>query len=314
VVCLAVEENEREEMPKKQDQKLPPPKLVKPAEEVAQILQGQIDSGRDLLEEEIDSLTALSQALGRFRPWSEGNKHYLALLFDNSSKLDDYEKPLQRPPVFIVGDPAERSLTEQVKGYKDWLSQLVLRLESTLQYVQTIARLEKVNQPGLAVSPNAGYRSHRLVGRRVFVVHGHDDAAKLAVARFLVTLDLEPIILNEQPNLSRTIIEKFEDYSDVQYAVVLLTPDDIGYAKSEPKNKKPRARQNVIFELGYFIARLGRRNVCALHKGNVEILSDFQGVAWEPMDEHDGWHNKLIREMRGVGIEIDANKLIPGGS
>ena len=102
---------------------------------------------------------------------------------------------------------------------------------------------------------------------QVFVIHGHDESARESVARFLEKLELEPIILHEQPNKGRTIIEKFEDYADVRFAVVLLTPDDVGAVKDRADDLRPRARQNVVFEFGFFIGKLGRERVCALGEG-----------------------------------------------
>jgi len=146
--------------------------------------------------------------------------------------------------------------------------------------------------------------------RRVFVVHGHDEATKEAVARFLTKLSLEPVILHEQPNQGRTIIEKFESHAEVDFAVVLLTPDDVGYAAGEPDDSRPRARQNVIFELGYFVGRLGRSRVCALHKGSVDILSDYDGVIYVSMDDPQGWRLLLAREIKAAGIDVDLNKAL----
>jgi predicted nucleotide-binding protein len=145
--------------------------------------------------------------------------------------------------------------------------------------------------------------------RKVFIVHGHDDAAREALARFLAKIDLEPIILNEQVSGNRTIIEKIEEYGDdVGFAVVLLTPDDAGAAMADKDKLQPRARQNVIFELGYFIGRLGRNNVCALKKGDLEVLSDYAGVVYTAMDAAGAWKTTLAREIDSVGIEIDFNK------
>ena len=146
--------------------------------------------------------------------------------------------------------------------------------------------------------------------RRVFVVHGHDEATKEAVARFLSKLSLEPVILHEQPNQGRTIIEKFEGHADVDFAVVLLTPDDVGHPASVPEDSRPRARQNVIFELGYFVGRLGRSRVCALYKGSVEILSDYEGVIYISMDDPQGWRLLLAREIKATGIDVDLNKAL----
>lgn len=145
--------------------------------------------------------------------------------------------------------------------------------------------------------------------RRVFVVHGHDEEAKQSVARFLENLELEVIILHEQPNQGRTIIEKFEDYADVGFAVVLLTPDDMGAVRGEIDNLRPRARQNVVLELGFLVGKLGRQRVCALYKGNVEIPSDFAGILWVPMDPGGAWCFTLGREMKAAKLSVDLNKL-----
>jgi predicted nucleotide-binding protein with TIR-like domain len=145
--------------------------------------------------------------------------------------------------------------------------------------------------------------------RKIFVVHGHDGEARETVARCLEKLDLEPIILHEMPDKGRTIIEKFENHSDVPFAVVLLTPDDMGYARDiNPEEAKPRCRQNVMLELGYFIGKLGRDKVCALRKEGVEIPSDYQGVLFTDLDSTGGWRLKLAKEIKDAGIGVDLNR------
>jgi CheY-like chemotaxis protein len=144
----------------------------------------------------------------------------------------------------------------------------------------------------------------------VFIVHGHDDIARETVARFIEQLGLRAIILGDQPSNGRTIIAKIEHYSRVGFVIVLLTPDDIGYAKSQPRQKKFRARQNVIFELGFFIGKLGHSRVCSLYKEDVEILSDYQGVVYIPLDSDGGWKIRLARELLAAGIHFDQKNLI----
>jgi predicted nucleotide-binding protein len=145
---------------------------------------------------------------------------------------------------------------------------------------------------------------------KVFVVHGHDPGAKDAVARFLEKIELQAVILQEQPDQGLTIIEKFESYaSQVGFAVVLLTPDDLGGPASAPAQVS-RARQNVIFELGYFAGKLGRGRACLLRKGEVEIPSDLYGVIYTDMDGSDGWKFKLARELKAAGLKFDADKLL----
>lgn len=144
---------------------------------------------------------------------------------------------------------------------------------------------------------------------RVFIVHGHDEAPRETVARFISGIGLDPVILHEQANRGMTIPEKLIANGNVGFAVVLLTPDDVGRAKSETDDN-PRARQNVILELGYFVGRLGRERVCALLKDKVEIPSDYMGVVYTPFDAGGGWRQQLAKELQAVGYEIDWNKVM----
>lgn len=145
--------------------------------------------------------------------------------------------------------------------------------------------------------------------KKVFVVHGHDNEAKQELARVLEKSDFEAIILHEQPNAGKTIIEKIERFSDVGYAIVLYTECDKGRDKNVPiEQEKSRARQNVVFEHGYLIAKLGRDHVCALVKGDVETPGDISGVVYVPMDENGAWKIQLAKDMQDVGLPVDMNK------
>jgi predicted nucleotide-binding protein len=144
--------------------------------------------------------------------------------------------------------------------------------------------------------------------RKVFIVHGRSDVALRKVSEFLKSLDLEVVILYRQPNQGQTVIEKFEKHSDVGFAVVLLTPDDEGAPVNEPTKKQKRARQNVILELGYFIARLGRERVCPLRVGEVELPSDIHGIVWVPYDNAGDWRVKLAEEINLSGIKVDMGR------
>jgi predicted nucleotide-binding protein len=148
-----------------------------------------------------------------------------------------------------------------------------------------------------------------LAANKVFVVHGHDEAALQAVARFLEQIGLEAIVLREQPDRGRTIIEKFQECAGhVGFAVVLLTPDDVAGTVAAPASAL-RARQNVIFELGYFAGKLGRGRACLLRKGNVEIPSDLYGVIYTDLDDAGGWKLNLVRELKAAGMQFDANRM-----
>lgn len=131
------------------------------------------------------------------------------------------------------------------------------------------------------------------------------------MARFLERLEQDVIILREQPNQGRTIIEKFEDYSDVGFAVVLLTPDDRGGPASAGFDEQHyRARQNVILELGYFLGRSGRSRVCALYREGVEIPSDYSGILYVKLDADGGWRLRLAKELNATGLPVDMNKAL----
>lgn len=184
---------------------------------------------------------------------------------------------------------------------------------STGRYLKTLRSIHDRLELLPALEPESApawgaKRTKDLSSRRVFVVHGHDDGLKETVARFLAKLDLDPVILHEQPNRGRTIIEKFEDHSDVAFAVVLFTPDDMGYPAGKVDDSKPRARQNVVLELGFFMAALGRDRVCVLYKGGVDVPSDYSGVLYEEVDPRGAWRFRLASEIRGAGIDVDLNR------
>jgi predicted nucleotide-binding protein len=160
-----------------------------------------------------------------------------------------------------------------------------------------------------AISENQTAKTVDADPRRVFVVHGRDQTARETVARFLERLGLETVILHEMPNAGRTIIEKIEKYSDVAFAVVLLTPDDVGALKDDSGNLHSRARQNVVLELGYFIAKLGRENVCPLYVEGVELPSDVSGLVYVEMDSGGGWKLKLAKELEETGFSIDRSRI-----
>jgi len=143
----------------------------------------------------------------------------------------------------------------------------------------------------------------------VFIVHGHDEVARLKLEEFLGKVGLNPIVLSHQADEGRTIIEKIEKYSNVGFAIVLYTYCDDGKEKTESEYKK-RARQNVVFEHGYMIAKLGRNKVCALRKGDIEIPSDYQGVIFKTMDESGGWQIELAKELKASGYSVDMNSLL----
>jgi predicted nucleotide-binding protein len=185
------------------------------------------------------------------------------------------------------------------------LQSQVAHLEGLVELLETESQL----QQGRAISTSDP--STDVAGHRVFLVHGHDEGTMHEVARFLEQLDQDVIVLREQPNSGRTIIEKFEDYSEVAFSVVLLTSDDQGGPMGQPlENQLARARQNVVLELGYFLGKLGRQRVCALYREGVEIPSDYSGVLYVPLDPEGAWRLKLAKELKAANLPVDMNKAL----
>ena len=157
--------------------------------------------------------------------------------------------------------------------------------------------------PAPIVPPPVVGRLHDFNTEQVFIVHGHDDLAKLEMADFIESLGLTPIILHMQASSGRTIIEKIEHYSSVGFGIVLYTPCDVG-SKAGALNGSYRARQNVIFEHGYLIGKLGRSRVAAVVKDTVETPNDISGVVYVPLDAQNTWKEELKKEMRSIGYNI----------
>ncbi|HEY1546150.1 MAG TPA: nucleotide-binding protein [Xanthobacteraceae bacterium] len=145
---------------------------------------------------------------------------------------------------------------------------------------------------------------------KVFVVHGRDDGAKNEVALFLRAMGLEPIILHLRPNGGRHLLTKFREESEgAAFAVILMTPDDEG-GIAGAVDRRPRARQNVVFELGFFIGKLGPGRVAALLNGNVEKPSDFDGIAYISFDSDSHWKTELARELHHAKVPFDPAKAL----
>lgn len=273
--------------------------LIVSREDAALKLAERIERGKELLQREIGSWEQLKTARGEYYKWSDYNKELLRRLFSNGMLAAEYSDyvgvgfiSLSRP----VLDEDVRELRGDIKKHITRLESIHERLE--LFPVET------------SVSSGSELRSvETACGGRVFVVHGHDEAARELTARFLERLGFEAIILHEKPNEGRTIIEKLEHYASVDFAVVLLTPDDVGAVATSAKTMNSRSRQNVVLELGYFFGKLGRDKVCALYKGGVELPSDMLGVIYIALDSEGAWKYSLAKELRAAGLAVDMNKV-----
>ena len=280
------------------------PKLRVSRDEADKKIERQIEEGQRLHDQQISSEDELNYAIMDSDNWSIYNIELLRKLFDISapadqhtkfdySRLDDEEIYDRRMLDMHVPD-----LEDEVKEYQESMA-------------RSISSLKGIHHRLLELYGESSDMSQPTFGNNVFIVHGHDQAAKHAIAGFVRRLGLNPIILDEQANRGQTIIEKFEENADeVGFAIVLLTPDDVGAPKDKQDELKPRARQNVVLELGYFMGKLGRERVCPLFKDDIENPSDIDGVVYVPMDSSDGWQLKLAREMNQAGLPVDPQKLL----
>jgi hypothetical protein len=273
--------------------------------EVDAIIEEQLTRGQELLAAgaSVRDSNALATWEHDLERWHALGRDALATGYDTPEPADEfYEAALGRPFRRVNQNDAE-TLRYRLEATKAGINTL-LSLRERLRFAE-----EPVLPP--ATSPAGIAKGTGLPGNTIFIVHGHDEAAKQEVARFLErVVTPKVVILEEQPDLGRTIIEKFEEHAGkVGYAVVLLTADDEGRKRGE-EHLRPRARQNVILELGFFVGVLGRPRVALVYEEGVELPSDIQGVLYLLLDHAGGWKTRLAREMRAVGVPIDTDALL----
>lgn len=287
-------------MPKRSSKADPPEKLpssVAPAKGI-ELLQRQIDSGRQLLGEQ-----TLSEHT--FTAWTDFSEQCVIRAFGKNSDRHRSFRNAGPWGGFAIGSYDEEPSSELVE-YRDRLKDKVANLESSIAVLKL--DLELAGESSTNATPTIP--PPEMHPTDVFLVHGHDHKARSEVARFVEKLGVNVIILDEKPSRGRTIPEQLEAHSNVGFAIVLLTPDDRGGSvSSSVEEYEPRARQNVLIELGYFWGLLGRDRVCALYVEGVDVPSDFKGVLFTPLDPHDGWKLKLFRELSAAGINPSADAL-----
>lgn len=255
--------------------------------------------------EAITELRASEVVLGRlssspkFKKWHRNTEIAITKIFGDSRHIGDFKDV--RYGLSIVSSRTSES--EWRQAYLHGLDSADAILESMLEEIE-----EDWDDDVNVSMPPSPEKISRPDTNEIFVIHGRDEGIREMVAGFLRQLKLEPVILFEQSSQGRTIIEKFEQHAEVGFAIALLTPDDAGSLEGE--KKRPRARQNVIFELGFFIGSIGRERVCALTKGEVEIPSDYSGVLYIPLNDPDGWKLRLFRELKDAGYNVDTNWII----
>lgn len=237
---------------------------------------------------EIDSLLDgnVTSKAAAFQAWHTKAERFLIKRFGQDSFEHQKLKSTEfRPSVYM-------STQEVVFACKRGLNATKLTFESYLSEM-------------CEATESVAHQENITVFDRVFIVHGHDGELKHAVARMVEKQGLEAIILSEQANKGKTIIEKFEENSDVSGAICLFTADDQGRAKAAP-DEQPRARQNVVFEAGYFMGKLSRSRVVIIAESGVELPSDMQGIVYT---NKNNWEIDVLKELKAMGYAVDFNKL-----
>jgi len=292
-------------------------RLRVPRHEAEAILDRHIEEGTSISAEaaSVTDLDSYREWQGRFRRWRDVTSRALQRVFSTNEASGAFRSAASPGVVVVTGN-----VDDEFRDDQSALANGVNKLQSLKE------QLEYIDEPTViaedeAPSPNAARGARARVptaNAKVFVVHGRDDALKTRVQLLLErTGEHEITVLHEQPDRGRTIIEKFEDHaSDADYAVVLLSGDDLGrlnpkFAEKgeEEPAEAPRARQNVVLELGYFLGQLGRARVTVLYEPGVEIPSDYTGVAYTELDPGGTWEAKLLLELRSADLSFDLNKL-----
>lgn len=265
-------------------------------------LEERIEIGKNLLNRSVTQIDQLEQLETDFYKWNDYNSEYLKQVFNNENSNYKYSYDHVNDWVGgLYGGPD--SPQEKYKRLREKISNKIDNLEKLVEKVDLL-KSEISEQPAIKESVFSLTDNDN-----VFIVHGHNTAVQQAVARAIEKLGLNPIILHEQANNGKTIIEKFEKHSEVGFAIILMTDDDEGKAKTDI-DLKNRARQNVILELGYFIGKLGRERVLPLYSEGVELPSDIHGLLYTLIDKTETWKFAIVKELKAVGYSVDANKLL----
>ncbi len=275
------------------------PALRVPPDEATTQLRRQVERGEALRtaagprsEPELETFRS------GYYTWLEYTDTLLKRLFTTPQLAEEFS---WTPGITVLGH--RESVQEQYQRDLEGIQSRLRKLNSIIERLPLFELAPGVTPSAPAPAGLSGSRTN------VFVVHGHDDRRTSEVARFLERIGLRAVILREQPDQGQTIIEKFANHADVGFAVVLLTPDDEGRARNG-SDLLPRARQNVVLELGYFLGRLGRKYVSALRAPGVELPSDLGGVLYIELDEAGAWQLRLARELRAAGAQVDASKIL----
>lgn len=305
--------------------------LIMPAEKLKSLLEGQIEIGKNLLQIPVQQIYS-----GGYSGYGFGGYRSTGPKYDESQykafkaefhKWQDFTAEIFKQ---AFDDPnneyhsrfVSRGQAMIITGNEDWMKEYHDEIKDKISYIETfIQKMPLIPSSIVKQQEPEDKKSDNVDKKKVFIVHGHNDALKTKVARVVEQMGLKAIILHEQEDYGKTVIEKFEDNAeDIGFAIILLTADDLAVShKDLNKEKKEvgfkakyfdRARQNVIFEMGFFVGRLGRANVFELQENGIEEPSDLKGIIYTPIDDEDMWRFKLAKRLKSVGYEVKTDVLL----
>lgn len=287
----------------------PPPRLpielLTSRDEAKNRLQERIEKGLELKQRRVDTRDTFEALANDFSKWNSFNSELLKRIFTTDELAKEYDSWGA-----MVVSMREPSLGEKIADvYKD-IDKKIHRIDSIIERLELVPLSANTQSQPLQQAGNES-AANQPKNKKVFVVHGRDEIAKTNLEVFLHEIDLEPVVLHRQADEGLTVIEKFEKHSDVGYAFILLTPDEVAYlapddAKPDAdRQKERRARPNVIFEFGYFVGKLGRSRVCCLYTGDVTLPSDVSGMIYKRYERSiEEVAYSVIKDLKASGYAI----------
>lgn len=266
----------------------------------------RINKGKELLNYSVKVLSNQIDSRNKsYSTYDETEKNAFVLEYEKWKKFN--LELLKRSFDFPNNQYVKEYESAEYNVWSDWVKERKQDIQRQNAVFESI--IERIPLITTIIENKTEIDEKITVTNKIFIVHGHNNEIKQTVARTITKLKLEPIILHEQIDKGKTIIEKFEqNSSDVNFAIILLTADDEGKAKKE-NNYQIRARQNVVFEMGYFIGKLGREKVFLLLENGVDKPGDLDGIVYVPIDNEEGWKLKLVRELKASGYKVTADDL-----
>lgn len=282
----------------------PPAKLLISRDDTKSRIQERIQKGLELKQAQINSREALDAAKNDFSKWNSFNAELLKRIFSTEELAEEYSRWIRISVVAM----RETSLGEKIADLYKNIDQKIHRIDSIIERLELIP-LNNASTSAAVPADESNQSSAKT--KKVFVVHGHDEIVKTNLEVFLREIGLEPVVIHRQADEGLTIIEKFEKHSDVGYAFILLTPDEIACIKADEseddnaRQKEFRARPNVIFEFGYFVGKLGRSRVCCLYTGDVSLPSDVSGMIYKKFTNGiEEVAYSIIKDLKASGYAI----------